>query len=315
VSSPDFDERLEARARQILALLSRSGWNPSRRVPRNPEQRKNLDRLYTAIADARRLRREGKLDAAESRTLLELLDTEATQLNADSLGQLLEAVDQVLIAVGDELLVCSALEAEYARDRFEGGGPVTTWSTLYPPKPLPASREFAAGGNVGGASLKEARRKLAALYRARHSLYALGRARAGMKAMRLLWLAPVVAVLAAVLVVAVDLTEGESWRRGLLVAVAGALGATLSGAFKLRDELARLVDLRTFWYAFALQVPLGAVAGLFVWLVLRSGLVEVADPGSDWAVEAAVAFAAGFSEPLLLKTVERLSGVTERNPG
>jgi hypothetical protein len=136
-----------------------------------------------------------------------------------------------------------------------------------------------------------------------------------MRATRLLWLAPIVAALAVGLVFAVDIVGDESWRSGLLVAVAGALGATLSGAFKLRDQLPRLVDLRTFWYAFALQLPLGAVAGLFVWLVLRSGLVDVADPGAEWAVEAAVAFAAGFSEPLLLKTVERVAGIANGKPG
>jgi hypothetical protein len=55
-------------------------------------------------------------------------------------------------------------------------------------------------------------------------------------------------------------------------------------------------------------VPIGAVAGLFLWIVLESGLVEIAGRGDDWAVEAAVAFAAGFSEPFVLKTVARITG-------
>ena len=127
--------------------------------------------------------------------------------------------------------------------------------------------------------------------------------------MRLLWLSPVMAALALALVIVVDIAAADaSWRSGLLVAVAGALGATLSGALKLRDQLPRITSLRTFWYAFALQVPIGAVAGLFLWTVLESGLVEIAGQGADWAVEAAVAFAAGFSEPFVLKTVERIAG-------
>jgi predicted cobalt transporter CbtA len=128
--------------------------------------------------------------------------------------------------------------------------------------------------------------------------------------MRLVWLAPVMAGLAVALIIVIDLAADDaSWRSGLLVAVAGALGATLSGALKLRDQLPRIASMRTFWYAFALQVPIGAVAGLFLWIVLESGLVEIAgQQGADWAVEAAVAFAAGFSEPFVLKTVERITG-------
>jgi hypothetical protein len=310
VSTTDFDGRLAARAREILDLISRSRWTLWRRVPRNPELRKNLDRLYTAIADARRLRRGRKLDDPTAALLLELLDVDPARFTADSLGQLLESVDQLLIAAGDELLIASVLETEYARDRLEGGGTTPTWSTLYAKEPLAASKEFAAGAKVTPTSLTEARRKLAALYRARHTLYALGRARSTTRAARLVWLAPVVAGLAAGLVVAVDLVAEEtSWRAGLLVALAGAVGATLSGAYKLRDQLPRLIELRTFWYAFALQLPLGAVAGLFLWIVLKSGLVEVADVGRDWALEAAIAFAAGFSEPLLLKTVERVGAL------
>lgn len=112
----------------------------------------------------------------------------------------------------------------------------------------------------------------------------------------------------ALILVAGWVGDEGTWRDGLLVAVAGALGATLAAVLKLRDRLARLGDLRTFWYAFPLQLPLGAVAGLFLWLVLESELVEIGGSGEDWAIAAAVAFVAGFSEPFLLKTVERIAG-------
>jgi hypothetical protein len=223
---------------------------------------------------------------------------------------LLEEVDQALIAVGDESFLCSLLELEYARDEQEGGGDITTWRTLYKRKPIAASVEYANGETVAASALEEARRKLSVLYRTRQSLYGLARARSGTKAMRLVWLAPVMAGLAVALIIVIDLAADDaSWRSGLLVAVAGALGATLSGALKLRDQLPRIASMRTFWYAFALQVPIGAVAGLFLWIVLESGLLEIAgQQGADWAVEAAVAFAAGFSEPFVLKTVERITG-------
>jgi len=308
--SPDeFHSGLRARSEEIVSRLARPGWRFwDRTVPRNAELRKNLERVHTAIADARRLEREGKLDD-EARTVLGELLAPAPPSGSDALGKLLEEVDQTLIAVGDAAFLCSLLELEYARDDLEGGTGITTWRTLYEERPIAASSEYAGGGTVAPGPLEEARRKLSMLYRSRQTLYALSRARSGTKATRLVWLAPVMAGLALALIVVADLAADDaSWRSGLLVAVAGALGATLSGALKLRDQLPRITSLRTFWYAFALQVPIGAVAGLFLWIVLESGLVEIADQGSDWAVEAAVAFAAGFSEPFVLKTVERIAG-------
>jgi hypothetical protein len=309
MSPNEFHSALRARSEEIVSRLARSGWRFwDRTVPRNPELRKNLERMHTAIADARWLEREGKLDAAARTLLGELLEREPPN-SSDALGELLEEVDQALIAVGEESFLCSLLEVEYARDEQEGGGDITTWRTLYKKKPIAASVEYAHGETVAPGALEEARRKLSMLYRTRQSLYGLARARSGTKAMRLVWLAPVMAGLALALILVVDLAADDaSWRSGLLVAVAGALGATLSGALKLRDQLPRITSLRTFWYAFALQVPIGAVAGLFLWIVLESGLVEIAGQGADWAVEAAVAFAAGFSEPFVLKTVERIAG-------
>jgi len=309
MTSDEFHRVLRARSQEILARLALSGWRVwDRTVPRNPELRKNLERVHTAIADARWLERQGTLDAEARAVLVELLQREPPT-SSDALGELLEEVDQALIGVGDESFLCALLEVEYARDEQEGGGDITTWRTLYKKKPLAASVEYADGETVSPAALEEARRKLSMLYRSRQSLYGLSRARSGAKAMRLVWLAPIMAALAIALIIVVDVAAADaSWRSGLLAAVAGALGATLSGALKLRDQLPRIASLRTFWYAFALQVPIGAVAGLFLWIVLESGLVDIASQGDDWAIVAAVAFVAGFSEPFVLKTVERIAG-------
>ena len=309
MTSDEFHSALRARSQEILARLALSGWRLwDRTVPRNPELRKNLERMHTAIADARWLERQDKLDADARAVLAELLQREPPA-SSDALGELLEEVDQALIGVGDQSFLCALLEVEYARDEQEGGGDITTWRTLYRKKPIAASVEYADGETVSATALEEARRKLAMLYRSRQSLYGLSRARSGAKAMRLVWLAPVMATLALALIIVVDVAAADaSWRSGLLAAVAGALGATLSGALKLRDQLPRIASLRTFWYAFALQVPIGAVAGLFLWIVLESGLVDIAGQGDDWAMVAAVAFVAGFSEPFVLKTVERIAG-------
>lgn len=307
MTTDDFVNRLDERADEVLALLARSGWRLfDRRVPRNPEQRKSLERHFTAIGEALRLEGEQKLDDAKRARFAEVLDV-APPNQPDAYGQLLERIDQTLIALGDDRFLCALLEIEYERDEQEGGGAITTWSTLYDAKPIAASDEFFAGTALTSSSETEARNKLAVLYRTRQSLYGLHRARAGTKAMRLLYLGAVLGLLAIGVIVVVSILDDDVGPTdGLLVAFAGALGATMSAAYKLRDQIPRLSALRTFWYAFALQLSLGAAAGLFLWIVLESGFVEFGGGGEDWAVAAAVAFAAGFSEPFLLKTVERI---------
>ncbi len=294
--SDPLDERLEERARQILALLANKRPFRPRRL-RSPEYRKNLDRLYTAIRDTQRLRRAGRLESDDEEQLERLLlaPDQPTDLNSDALGLLLEGVDQQLVDAGDRQLVDSLLEIEYARDRYEGGGPIPTWSTIH--------------GETRPADLDDAKLRLSKLLRARHSLYALRRAREGTRATRLLWLSAILGALVVAFIGLADWVDDDaSWRKGLLVAVAGAMGASLAAGLKLRDTLPRLSDLRTFWYAFSLQLPLGAVAGLVLWAVLESGFVEFGGSGETWAVATVLAFAGGFSEPFLLKTVERITG-------
>lgn len=309
VTGDKLDARLDKRATAILELLSEPARRPSRWFLRDPELRKNLDRFQTAIRDVQRLRRTGLLTKDHEDALVALLlsDKEPEAYSADSLGLLLESVDQLVVEAGDAKLVSSLLEIEYARDASEGGGDIPTWSTLFAER-LTASQDFAEGKSLSETELDQARRRLSMLLRARHSVYALRRARSTAKAARLLWLTPaLMALVVALIVLAAWVAEDAGWGEALLVAVAGAVGATLAAAFKLRDTLPRLGDLRTFWYTFPLQIPLGAVAGLFLWIVLESGLVDVAG-SQEWAVAAALAFAAGFSEPFLLKTVERIVG-------
>jgi hypothetical protein len=316
--SDELDGRLEVRAGQIMVLLSKPTLRPPGSGLGNPEFRKNLDRLAVAVRDTQRLRRDGVLTKEQAEALGPMLlePEDLTTLNADSLGSTMETVDQQLVDAGDAQLLCSLLEIEYARDAYERGGAVPTWSTLFGEERLAVSADFAAGKEVSKPALDEARRHLSLLLRARHSLYALRRAREGTKAVRLFWLAPILLVLVAVFIVVADWVADEtSWREPLLVAVAGALGATLASVFNLREAIPRLGDLRTFSYTFPLQIPLGAVAALFLWIVLESGIVDVAGDGDDWAVSAALGFVAGFSEPFVLKTIEQIAGgASEEQP-
>jgi hypothetical protein len=294
--SDELPERLAARADEVVALLADTRWNRHLHL-RSPEYRKNLDRVFTAIRDAERLRRAGTLKSHHDEQLERLLlfPENLTARNSDALGLILESVDQVLVDAGDDKLLDALLAIEYVRDEDEREGPIPTWSAVH--------------GDARPTELADKKERLSKLLRVRHSIYALRRAREGTRATRLVWLAPILlALVAAFVVVAAWVSDDAGFGEVLLVAVTGAMGATLAAAFKLRDALARLGDLRTFWYAFAPQIPIGAVAGLFLWIVLESGVVEVAGTGDDWAVAVALAFVAGFSEPFLLRTVERIAG-------
>ena len=267
-----------------------------------------------AIAEARRLAAKGAFDASAQTELLNRLgELKPASLSADSAGELLEVVDQQLIAAGDQTLLCSLLEAEYERDEGEETRLVVTWSDLYCAKPIAASCAFRAGETPTEPQLQEARNKLAALYRTRAMAYALSRARTMTKARSLL-LVPValLPVVVAVIALADQVSKRMSWREGALAAVAGALGASLSSGYALRDQLPRISQLRAYIYLLAAQAPLGAAAGLFLWLVVASGLVTVAHDNS--LVRAAVAFVAGFSEPFVLSTVARIAGTDTKPP-
>jgi hypothetical protein len=294
---PDLDARTRDLAREARNLLTQRARPYSRLA--DPELRKNLERLYRAMGDARRLGLESK----PRRELLALLaDLDPATLNHETSGALMEAVDELLIAHGDVQLLAQLLVVEYDRDRIEAQTPVVTWSDVYKDRIDPAKlakRE----------TRKRARSQLLALYRTRATSYGLERTRSMTRARRLLLLQPVLFVLVAGLIPIIDAVVADvSWRGALLAAVAGAVGATLSGAFKLRDQAPRVSEMRTFLYVFAVQPLIGAVAGLFLLLVLLSGVIEVADTGNEWATRAAVAFVAGFSEPFLLKTVGRVAG-------
>jgi hypothetical protein len=292
----ELDARLEARADAIEALLAREDKERPRSL-RNPEFRKNLDRVYTAVRDTQRLRRARTLEKRHEERLEALLlsPEKLTDLNSDALGLRLESVDQVLVDAGDEKLLDVLLAIEYARDEDEREGPIPTWSKIH--------------GDARPIDLGDKKDRLSKFLRARQSIYALRRSRERTRADRLALLTPLLTLLVAVFVGLSDWVADEaSWREGLLVAVAGAMGASLAAAFKLRDASARLSELRTFWYTFPIQLPLGAIAGLFLWVVLESSVVEVAGTGEDWAVAGAVAFVAGFSEPFLLGTVESIAG-------
>jgi hypothetical protein len=106
--------------------------------------------------------------------------------------------------------------------------------------------------------------------------------------------------------------SGNIWSEVSLAVFAGAIGASLSATIKIRDRVRRTLELRALAPLVVIQPVIGATAGLFVLLILESGLLEVNSSGTNWATWGALSFLAGFSEPFFLNVVGRLADVAER---
>jgi len=95
-----------------------------------------------------------------------------------------------------------------------------------------------------------------------------------------------------------------------ITALAGAIGSTLAGFFKLR-ELVRITDLRFLKTGMYIQPVIGAAAALLLLVLLESGILEL--PGArdgqpSTAALATYGFIAGYSEPFFLGVVRRVAG-------
>ena len=315
MSAEEFANLSEEQAEKILVLLREPTvmhrlrfWE---RRPRDPELRKLLRRICTAIRDAQRLAvdHSAEFDAAATERATKLLSIDVRTLDLDTAFEAIDGWDQLLIEHGDERYIRDLLVVEFARDRIDTTA--WTWRDVYGERPPKAESEpVSSGSTLDDELLKKFRNQLAGLYRARSTLYDLDRARLAMKGHHLLLLAPVLLVLIVGFAVAIGIAGG-GWDLIALVALAGAIGALLSGTFQLRDQIRTISALRAFWPALLIQPLFGATAGLFLLVVLESGAITLDWGGSEWARYGAAAFVAGFSEPFLLGVVKRVAEIGE----
>jgi hypothetical protein len=99
------------------------------------------------------------------------------------------------------------------------------------------------------------------------------------------------------------------WADVLLAILAGALGGTLSGVIRLRAPERRLVSLKNLGLVMLVQPLVGAVGGIVLFALWRSGAFTLAGLAKhEWASVAVVAFAGGFSERLFLRSIGRIGG-------
>jgi len=298
---------LTERAEKLL----RQRWPVS-----HPELHKVVASFPEAAAEIARLaarRPNGKsLDDGTLDRLKALLDTDITGLDLDSAWQLLEALQLMCLAVGseDSAYVGSLLDVERELEARTGdwedpwpyfGWGRARWRNVFPADMLAKVKDDTAVEHLNmlfRVRAEDGRKRRARLaVRNRYLFYSL------------LVLAPLVGLLVPV---AVSASDGAlTWPVVLLAALAGAVGGTVSGAFRIRGLLG-LTEFRLLGLGVLVQPLVGAAAALFVVFVLMSGVVEL--PGVDplapsWAGLATYGFAVGFSEPFWLGVVRKVAGI------
>jgi hypothetical protein len=270
--------------------------------------------LLSSLGDLRRLEHETRRLDEETRARLALLLSAPRALSStDSTLELVDEVRKALVPIGDEQYLRPLLVDERSRDQrrkdpaAQGSrrpSSLMVWSEAYPDVSL------AALLSADPFDVDQVRTLLLGFYECRRERYRLHRARVRMKADYLLLLAPILLglIVGVGALIAVLHAGGGGTARSLLAAFAGALGGSVSGAYRLRDQIENLNEVRAFKPALWVQPLVGAAAGLVLLLVLESGLLG--SDASTWERTGLFAFAAGFSEPFFLGVVNRVTSAS-----
>jgi hypothetical protein len=303
-----------AKLREALLLRYRG------RRRRNPELAKALAFVHRYFAEARNLL---ELDdaqaplrtAAVSERFRQLLSRDLEKLSIDEAWELANDLKRDLLLIADASYVWAQLAYEAERDKKPNKW--HRWKEHFPAQKLrgliEAQKERCRDGNVDPSVHLEAVRSLRKLYDLRAEEGLERRARAAQKCRYLTALIPILLLPLLTLSASMYEAGADAWRHIALAASAGALGATLSGTFRVRDRLVELDDLRSFWPAMRIQPLIGATAGLVTLFVLETGAVNVqANATASWAAVAFFTFAAGFSEPFFLGLVERVAVIPDK---
>ena len=290
-----------------------------RRRRQNPEFAKAVAYVQKYVTQARDLLdlddEPAPLRTANVRTRLEdLIRKDVTMLSIDAAWDLANELKRELLLVGDASYVWAQLEYEAARDKKPNKW--HRWRDYFAPQKLRALIAARTGGVVTEAAHLDAVRSLMKLYELRAEAGLERRVRAAQKYRYLTALIPM--LLVGLILLSAGIYENGRvgiWKAMWVAASAGALGATLSGTFRVRDRLIELDDLRSFWPAMRVQPLIGATAGLVTLFVLETGAVELgAQQTASWAALALFTFVAGFSEPFFLGLVQRVAVIPDKQP-
>src|SRR5262245_44035452 len=320
----------------MATSVAARGWIPHRRTsvsttdpfvpsywdrrPRNPELTKALSLIQEYVGEARNSLDldddQARLRTTEVRERLhDLLKRDVRKLSIDSAWELANQLKRELLVLGDVSYVWTQLEYEAQRNKKPNKW--HRWSDHLPLKKLTDLLGARAKGDIDRDTQLEAVRSLRMLYGLRAEAGLERRARAAQKCHYLTMLIPILLVLQVALGAAIyEVGRSDMWKQIALAGSAGALGAALSGIFRVRDKLVELDDLRSFWPAMRIQPLIGATAGLVTLLVLESGAVQLGGDAAQrtpWAAVALFTFVAGFSEPFFLGLVRRVAVVPDKD--
>jgi hypothetical protein len=260
-----------------------------------------LQKILATLYETRLAAREdttGHARAVVDGLLPTLADSKPCELSRDSAAELLDCLERAAIRIGDERYLHAVVTSELVL-LDQADAPI--WKAVLNNERLPPP-------DVERGALKDgdhARAWLLSLQRTRGEWQRRRWVRLRLKSdlLRRLAIGLTILVVAAGAAAGV---AGAEWKDTLLVVTTGALGAAVSGIYKLRDEIAAATMIRAFASTVTAQVAVGAAAGIFVLLLIETGVLHV---GGDahWAALGAAAFAAGFSEPFLLGLVRRVA--------
>ena len=298
-------------------LLVHSQWKPASSA--HPERSKVLGLIQAELSEASRLlaAQTGR-DRAAERELKVLLLENVRIRTVDQGWELAARLKRLNLRLGrfDRAYVQSLLEYEgaHAQDPRHWH----TWNKHFRKQELLDLLQVYSAQAVKGKDRDRAVERLNCLYLKRAEA---GRDRRAKAALTNLYLKRLTLVLAPFLLglgtIALVSTTGSHsvWRAFAVATLAGALGSTLSGVLRLRDQFLRTDELRAFSPAMIVQPLVGASAGALVFLLLASRAFSVGslDPAA-WPSPGVLGFAAGFSEPFFLGLVDRVTGLPEQRP-
>jgi hypothetical protein len=295
-------------------LLVREQWRSTSRT--HPERAKVLGHVQAELSEASRLLAASTARNERAASELRALLLENTRIHTvDDGWELFGRIKRLNLRLGqcDRTYVQGLLEHEnvYVHDPTHWH----TWDEHYPEAELSELLSAYRCSRVTRSQRERALDRLNFLYLKRAEAGRDRRAKAALKDLYLRHLALVLLpfLLGLWAIACVSSTETQSvWRSFATAACAGALGSTLSGVLRLRDQLVKLDELRAFKPAMLVQPLVGASAGALAFLVLASNAVSIGSlDAKAWSSPGLLGFLAGFSEPFFLGLVDRVAGLPE----
>ena len=217
--------------------------------------------------------------------------------------ELLDELDSVLPLVADEGRLRLMLEAELEQDK-----------PVLPHAAQKRAHDLLNSTKSGAAHRRQLESLVSAAIRERGDRFREERFTGDLRQNYLTWLGTVlILLLGGVAGFSVVAAHVGVWAQINLALFSGALGGALSGVIRLRVPESRLTTLKNLGPVMLVQPLVGAVGGIILYAIWRSGLLNIAGLGKDeWSSVAVVGFVGGFSERFFLRSLERITGASSQ---